>query len=111
MQGGDIGYIPPSYGEWMRFQLLCIPHLWISEGHYVENTGNTTLHYLEILKTDKYQDVSLNQVSDTRASEYPSPEVVQWLALTPPALVKAHLDVSDETISHFSKTKPIIVGK
>ncbi|KAH9838606.1 oxalate decarboxylase [Rhodofomes roseus] len=76
-QGGDVGYIPPSYG------------------HYVENTGNTTLHYLEILKTDKFQDVSLNQ----------------WLALTPPALVQAHLDVSDETISHFSKTKPIIVGQ
>ncbi|KAH9930043.1 oxalate decarboxylase [Fomitopsis serialis] len=75
-QGGDIGYIPPSYG------------------HYVENTGNTTLHYLEILKSDKYQDVSLNQ----------------WLALTPPDLVKAHLDVSDEALSHFSKTKPIIVG-
>ncbi|KZT02556.1 oxalate decarboxylase [Laetiporus sulphureus 93-53] len=75
-QPGDIAYIPQSYG------------------HYVENTGNTTLHYLEIMKTDKFQDVSLNQ----------------WLALTPPAIVKAHLDVSDDTISHFSKTKPIIVG-
>ncbi|KAI0926153.1 hypothetical protein AcV5_008685 [Taiwanofungus camphoratus] len=34
-QAGDIAYIPASYG------------------HYVENTGNTTLHYLEILKSGK----------------------------------------------------------
>ena len=37
-------------------------------GHYIENTGNTTLHYLEILKSDKFQDVSLNQVSKLRAT-------------------------------------------
>ena len=63
-------------------------------GHYVENTGNTTLHYLEIFKTDMYSDVSLSQ----------------WLALTPPELVKAHLQISDETLSHFNKTKQVVVG-
>ncbi|KAI0749398.1 oxalate decarboxylase [Daedaleopsis nitida] len=75
-QGGDIAYVPSSYG------------------HYIENTGNTTLHFLEILKTDVFNDISLNQ----------------WLALTPPELVKAHLQLSDETISHLSKTKPVIVA-
>jgi oxalate decarboxylase/phosphoglucose isomerase-like protein (cupin superfamily) len=40
-------------------------------GHYVENTGNTTLGFLEIFKSDYYADVSFNQ----------------WLALTPPELV------------------------
>lgn len=44
-QAGDVGYIPAAYG------------------HYVENTGNTTLHFLEIFKTDTFQDVSLSQVS------------------------------------------------
>lgn len=34
----------------------------------------------------------------------------QWLALTPPALVKAHLGVSYETISKFSQVKPGVVG-
>jgi oxalate decarboxylase/phosphoglucose isomerase-like protein (cupin superfamily) len=43
-------------------------------GHYVENTGNTTMKYLEIFKTDKYEDISLNQ----------------WLALTPPEMVKVN---------------------
>ncbi|PSR74315.1 hypothetical protein PHLCEN_2v9932 [Hermanssonia centrifuga] len=33
-QAGDVGYVPPSYG------------------HYVENTGNTTLRFLEIFNTD-----------------------------------------------------------
>uniref|UniRef100_D8Q486 Oxalate oxidase n=1 Tax=Schizophyllum commune (strain H4-8 / FGSC 9210) TaxID=578458 RepID=D8Q486_SCHCM len=63
-------------------------------GHYVENIGNTTLKYLEIFKTDKFADVSLSQ----------------WLALTPPELVKAHLGISDETVGRFSKTKPVVVA-
>ncbi|KAJ6489076.1 oxalate decarboxylase [Mycena sanguinolenta] len=75
-QAGDIGFVPTAMG------------------HYVENTGNTTLRYLEIFNTDKFQDISLNQ----------------WLALTPPALVKAHLQLSDETIASLSKTKPVVVG-
>ncbi|KAI0833382.1 oxalate decarboxylase [Trametes gibbosa] len=75
-QAGDIAYIPASYG------------------HYIENTGNTTLQFLEVLKTDVFKDISLNQ----------------WLALTPPELVKAHLQLSDETIAHLSKTKPVVVA-
>ncbi|KAJ7788233.1 oxalate decarboxylase [Mycena olivaceomarginata] len=75
-QAGDIGFVPTAMG------------------HYVENTGNTTLRYLEIFNTDRFQDISLNQ----------------WLALTPPDLVKAHLQLSDETIASLSKTKPVVVG-
>ncbi|KAF8712316.1 Oxalate Decarboxylase, partial [Rhizoctonia solani] len=56
-QAGDIGYVPPSFG------------------HYVENIGNTTLKFLEIFNSDKYEDISLNQ----------------WLALTPPDMVKRTL--------------------
>ncbi|KAI0833399.1 oxalate decarboxylase [Trametes gibbosa] len=75
-EAGDVGFVPASFG------------------HFVENTGNTTLHFLEIFNSGRVQDVSLSQ----------------WLALTPPDLVKAHLQVSDETISKLSKTKPIVVG-
>ncbi|KAH8100811.1 oxalate decarboxylase [Cristinia sonorae] len=75
-QAGDIGYVPASFG------------------HYVENTGNTTLHFLEIYKSDRVQDISLSQ----------------WLALTPPDLVKAHLDLSDETIAQLRKEKLRVVG-
>lgn len=73
---GDISFVPATFG------------------HYIENIGNTTLRFLEIFKSDRFQDVGL----------------AQWLALTPPALVKAHLQLSDETISHLNKTKQVVVG-
>ncbi|KAF8629623.1 hypothetical protein AX15_003359 [Amanita polypyramis BW_CC] len=75
-QGGDIAYVPATYG------------------HYVENIGNSTLVFLEIFKSDKYEDISLNQ----------------WLALIPPNVVKAHLGISDETVAKLNKTKQTVVG-
>jgi oxalate decarboxylase/phosphoglucose isomerase-like protein (cupin superfamily) len=30
-------------------------------GHYVQNTGDTVLRFLEIFKSDRFEDVSLNQ--------------------------------------------------
>ncbi|KAJ1305763.1 hypothetical protein OPQ81_010493 [Rhizoctonia solani] len=65
-----------------------------SFGHYVENIGNSTLKFLEIFNSDIYEDISLNQ----------------WLALTPPEMVKAHLQLSDDTISKLQKVKPVVVG-
>ncbi|KAI0032853.1 oxalate oxidase [Vararia minispora EC-137] len=62
-------------------------------GHYVENVGNTTLRYLEVFNTAVYQDVSLSQ----------------WLAVTPPALVQAHLGWDEATINQLNKTKPVVV--
>lgn len=72
---GDVAYIPPSFG------------------HYIENTGNTTLKFIEVLKSSLFQDISLSQ----------------WLALTPPELVKAHLGFSDDTIAHLSNIKQTLV--
>ncbi|KAI5116347.1 hypothetical protein M0805_002252, partial [Coniferiporia weirii] len=76
-RAGDIGYVPPAYG------------------HYMENTGNTTLKYLELYNSDVVEDISLQQ----------------WLALTPPALVKAHLGLDDASIRHLNKTKQYVVGQ
>lgn len=42
-RANDVGYVP------------------FAMGHYVENTGNTTLRFLEIFKSDYYADVSLDQ--------------------------------------------------
>lgn len=63
-------------------------------GHYVENTGNTTLRFLALFRSPHYENVSLTQ----------------WLALTPPALVKAHLNLSDEVIASFGKAPQPVVG-
>jgi oxalate decarboxylase len=75
-QAGDVGYIP------------------FAMGHYVENTGDETLVFLEMFRSDHFADISLSQ----------------WMALTPPALVKAHLNLDEPTIATLSKDKPIIVG-
>jgi oxalate decarboxylase len=74
-QAGDVGYVP------------------FAMGHYVQNTGDTTLTFLEMFRSDRFADVSLNQ----------------WLALTPPELVQAHLNLDRETLAALSKSKPIIV--
>ncbi len=62
-------------------------------GHYVENTGGQPLRFLEVFRSDHFADISLNQ----------------WLALTPPDLVKAHLNIDDKTIGALSRVKPVIV--
>jgi oxalate decarboxylase len=62
-------------------------------GHYVENTGMTPLRFLEIFKSDYYADVSLNQ----------------WLALTPPELVNAHLKLGSPFAEALRKNKVPVV--
>ena len=74
-QAGDVGYAP------------------FAMGHYVENTGDEPVRFLEMFRSDHYADVSLNQ----------------WLALTPSALVQAHLNIDRKTLAALSKTKPVIV--
>src|SRR5258705_8544067 len=58
-------------------------------GHYIENTGATAVRFLEIFKNSYYADVSLNQ----------------WIALTPPELVKAHLNLDPQALAGLRKEK------
>jgi oxalate decarboxylase len=64
-------------------------------GHYISNTGPGTLRFLEMFRSDRYADVSLDQ----------------WLALTPPDLVRAHLPLDARTVAAFSKRKRIVVDQ
>jgi oxalate decarboxylase len=75
-QAGDVGYVPQAMG------------------HYIENTGDDVVRYLEMFTGPKYTDVSLTQ----------------WLAVIPPELVKEHLNLSDAVIAKLPKQKPIVVG-
>jgi oxalate decarboxylase len=59
----------------------------------VENTGPTTLRFLEMFKSSYYADLSLNQ----------------WLALTPPELLKAHLNLDERVTAALRKSKAPIV--
>ena len=62
-------------------------------GHYIENTGTTPLRFLEMFKSSYFADVSLNQ----------------WLALTPPELVKAHLNLDTEALDSLHEEKYPVV--
>ncbi|SFE52715.1 oxalate decarboxylase [Paenibacillus algorifonticola] len=75
VRAGDVGYVP----------FAC--------GHYVQNTGNTSLWFLEMFKSDRFADVSLNQ----------------WMALTPTELVKSNLNVDEAFVSKLRKEKwPVV---
>jgi len=62
-------------------------------GHYVENTGATPMRFLEIFKSNYFADVSLDQ----------------WMALTPPELVEAHLKLDRQVMDALRKTKAPVV--
>jgi len=73
-QAGDVGYVEKS--------LL----------HYIENTGDTDLTFLEMFKSS-YQDLSLSE----------------WLAHTPPELVMARLNIDKAALDTIAKDKLVIV--
>ncbi|MCM3782680.1 oxalate decarboxylase family bicupin [Neobacillus mesonae] len=74
-QAGDVGYVPFAFG------------------HYIQNTGDESLWFLEMFKSDIFADISLNQ----------------WLALTPKELVESNLRVEEDFISKLRKTKwPVV---
>jgi oxalate decarboxylase len=72
---GDVGYIPKSMG------------------HYIENTGDTEMRFLETFRSDHYASVSLSN----------------WMALTPPELIEAHTKMPMEAIAKLPKRQVAIV--
>jgi oxalate decarboxylase len=74
-QEGDVGYVQKT--------LL----------HYIENTGDTDLIFLEIFKSDYYQDLSFSE----------------WLAHTPSELVMAHLHIDKATLDAIPKNGAVVM--
>lgn len=62
-------------------------------GHYVENTGDQDLIFLEMFKTDRFMDLSLSE----------------WVTHTPPELVKGHLGIGNDVLSAIPKTKAVLM--
>ena len=76
-QAGDVGYVEKT--------LL----------HYIENTGDTDLIFLEMFKSSFYQDLSLSE----------------WLAHTPPELVMAHLNIDRAALDAIPRDELVIVPR
>jgi oxalate decarboxylase len=65
----------------------------MATGHYLENTGTTQFRFLETFKSPYFIDLSL----DT------------WMALTPPKLLEAHLNLDRRVMDALRKTKAPVV--
>ena len=76
-QAGDVGYVQKT-----------LPH-------YVQNTGNTDLKFLEMFKSSFYQELALSQ----------------WLTHTPPELVLAHLGIDKSTLDAMPKDAVVVMPK
>ena len=76
-QAGDVGYV-----------LKTLPH-------YVQNTGDTDLKFLEMFKSSFYQDLALSE----------------WLTHTPPELVMAHLGIDKATLDAIPKDEVVVMPK
>ena len=72
---GDIGYVKKSLG------------------HYIKNTGNTDLVFLEIFRAPRFEDVSLSD----------------WLTHAPRSLVAQHLNIDPSVIARFPNNKPLVL--
>jgi oxalate decarboxylase len=62
-------------------------------GHYIENIGSTTVRVINVFNSPKYKDISLNQ----------------WMALTPPALVRGHLGLDDIAMAALRRDRRPVV--
>jgi oxalate decarboxylase len=76
-QAGDVGYV-----------LKTLPH-------YVENTGDTDLKFLEMFKSSFYQDLALSE----------------WLTHTPPELAMAHLGIDKTTLDAMPSDEVAVMPK
>src|ERR1700722_3702745 len=76
-QAGDVGYV-----------LKTLPH-------YVQNTGDTDLKFLEMFKSNVYQDLALSE----------------WLTHTPPDLVLAHLGIDKATLDAIPREEIVVMPK
>ncbi|SDX38228.1 oxalate decarboxylase family bicupin [Paenibacillus sp. CF384] len=74
-RAGDVGYVP------------------FANGHYIQNTGSNSLWFLEIFKSDRFEDISLNQ----------------WMALTPRSLVGSNLNVGPTVLDALRKEEQAVV--
>src|SRR6266481_7548248 len=62
-------------------------------GHYIENTGDTDLVFLEMLKANEFMDVSLNN----------------WIRHLPPEMVTSHLNLDESAIKKIPAEKMGVV--
>jgi oxalate decarboxylase len=72
---GDVGFVPQTFG------------------HYVENTGDEDLIFVEMFKNPRFMDLSLSE----------------WVTHAPPQLVMDHLRISPEVLKAIPRANSVVV--
>lgn len=87
-------FVSPGNARTMDFNPNDVGFVPTMAGHYIENTGDTDLVFLEILRTDRYADFSLNN----------------WLRHLPPEMVAAHLNISQAAVKQIPSKKRVVIS-
>jgi oxalate decarboxylase len=82
-------FMPTGRARTMDFNANDVGFVPAVAGHYVENTGDTDLVFLEMFKTHEFQDISLNN----------------WIRRLPPEMVTAHLNLDATSIRKIPSEK------
>jgi oxalate decarboxylase len=86
-------FFPVDNAKTMDFNANDVGYVPNNAPHYIENTGDTDVVFLEMFATDVFQDVSLNQ----------------WLRRVPSEMLKAHLNIDKEMAMKIPAEKLEIV--
>ena len=87
-------FMPPERARTMDFNANDVGYVPPVAGHYIENTGDTDLVFLEMFKADQYLDFSMNN----------------WIRRLPPEMVTAHLNIDAATIRKIPADKQVVIA-
>jgi|SRR5579884_3825072 len=77
----------------MDFQAGDVGYVEVNRPHYIENTGDGDLEFLEMFRSDHYEDMSL----------------AQWISHLPRQLVEAHVHLDRRMLEAVPQAKRVIV--
>ena len=87
-------FMPIGSARTMDFKANDVGYIPATAGHYIENTGDSDLVFLEMFKASQFMDFSLNN----------------WLRHLPPEAVTSHLRLSASEIQSIPAEKTEIIA-
>lgn len=86
-------FFPVENARTMDFNANDVGFVPSNSPHYVENTGDSDLVFLEMFASDQFMDVSLNQ----------------WIRRLPSGMVKDHLNFDKTILERIPSEKRVIL--
>ncbi len=86
-------FFPVDNARTMDFNANDVGYVPSNAPHYIQNTGDTDLVFLEMFATEEFMDVSLNQ----------------WLRRVPSQMLKAHLNIDKATAMKIPAEKLVVI--